>query len=356
MVEDSVFYKQDIARYICLTQQVFSICLFLLFVLHIIILQVFGFSKCSEFQYAVGFSALQAVFFLLAYAMFRYYFKQHLKYVAIAAYLNIFQTMLFLEIYHYFFDEYISYTIVICILVCTSLTIIGHIRKYTALLSAMLVMSMSITVIKNMDLYGTQEMQLYFIDNLFILIIVVGINICISYLKYRDFENKQQIIHLSERDALTGLLNRKALESAVKKQYASDGICAMVLLDLDNFKMLNDTLGHYEGDRCLCLVADKLNNIFHDLAYVSRLGGDEFVVFLPDVASKDFVLEQAQKILQDIPHKYTYETKEICITCSVGVSFLRQDSTDLYETLYKAADSAMYDSKTSGKNKVTVFS
>lgn len=356
MADDSVHYKQDIKKYVCLTQQVFSLCLFLLFVLHIKVLNVFGFVSCEKLHHALGISTLQVLLSFLGYLAFRYFFKYHPKHVLAAAYINIFQTMMILEVQYYFYDEYMSYTIIICILLCTSLTVIGQIRKYAGLLSTMLIIDVVITVIKHYDISYLQEMKLYFLDNLFIFVIGVGINTCISYLKYQEFENTQKITYLSERDSLTGLLNRKALECSVQKKYDSDKLCAMILLDLDNFKALNDTLGHYEGDNCLCMVANKLKKIFQDTDDVCRLGGDEFVIFISNIGDIDYVMQRAKMILEQVPHKYSHESGDICITCSIGVAFLQQDNANLYEMLYKAADSAMYTSKMSGKNKVTIFS
>lgn len=196
---------------------------------------------------------------------------------------------------------------------------------------------------------------MYIIDTLFIVVIAVVINICFSRLKYQDFAKKQQILYFSERDSLTGLLNRKALEYSVQKHIKNNTLCALILLDLDNFKKLNDTLGHYEGDNCLCAVANALKQLFGQNDCVSRLGGDEFVIFMPHISDIDFVTEKTNAILKNVPRKYPYETGEISITCSIGVAFSKSTQNDLYEKLYKAADTAMYQSKTSGKNAVTIY-
>lgn len=81
-------------------------------------------------------------------------------------------------------------------------------------------------------------------------------------------KKKQQIVYLSERDSLTKLLNRRALEYLVQKYTNDNTACAMVLLDLDNFKALNDTLGHYAGDECLCAVANELKGVFVETDYI----------------------------------------------------------------------------------------
>ncbi len=354
--QDSINYHKDIEEHTLVSQQVFSACLFVFFALHIAIIHLLNFAKCERFYAALGISGLQMLFSMIFYFLFKYYFSNHKKYILLAAYLNIFQVVIILELQYFLYDEYISYTVIVCIILCTSLSIIGEIEKYTAILTMSLSIDIAITIMKNYNLLHSHDMKMYIIDNFFVLIIAIGINASISCLKYRDFEIKNQILYLSERDSLTGLLNRNSLEHAVEKHMGDHSICAMILLDLDNFKALNDTLGHYEGDNCLRATADELKKLFRSTDYVGRLGGDEFLVFLPDIQSLTFVKERANMLLKKIPRSYAHQTGEITVTCSVGIAFLRMDQENLYESLYKAADSAMYMSKASGKNMVTIFS
>lgn len=353
--QDSIKYREEIEEHTRISQQVFSICLFAIFAAHIVIIHLLHIEKCERFYAALGISGLQMAISLLFYFLFKYHFSAHRKYIFPAAYLNIFQVVIILELQYLLHDEYISYTIIVCIVLCTSLSIIGHTGKYAAILTASLLADIAITITKYHEALHSCEMDMYFIDNFFILMIAIGINCSISRLKFRDFEINKQILYLSERDSLTGLLNRKSLECSVEKHAGSDGLCAMLLLDLDNFKALNDTLGHYEGDNCLRATADGLKQIFRSTDYVSRLGGDEFTVFLPNIQSVDFVIERADLLLKKIPRSYPHKEGEVVVTCSVGIAFLRMDQDDLYEKLYKAADSAMYRSKANGKNMVTVF-
>ena len=202
-------------------------------------------------------------------------------------------------------------------------------------------------------------MQMFLVDNLFLLVITTGINFNCSRLRYQAFEKAQQVTRLSERDGLTGLLNRTAFEQAIVPYCSSRTLGAMVLLDLDNFKALNDTLGHFEGDRCLRRVGEVLENVFEDRGYVCRLGGDEFAVFMPNLSDESDVMERTQMLLEQIPQNYPHKTGVISVTCSIGVAYTKMDNRKLdaymYEILYKAADSAMYKSKAKGKNTVTVF-
>ncbi len=354
--QDVIDYTDDAQKYICMIQRIFSLCLFCFFIIHIITVSILYFTNWGSIQTAVWISVLQMLFSLFWYFSFKYYFCSHKKYTLVAAYFNIFQVIMILEIQYCLYDEYISYTVIICIILATSLTMIGHIKTYTCVIMLALLADILLTLSKNYDFISTYQMKMYVLDNIFILIIAVGINFCVSWLKYQDFEKQKQILYLSERDSLTGLLNRNALAYAIQKHIHHQTSCAMILLDLDNFKTLNDTLGHYKGDHCLCAVAKELNCIFEHTGDVCRLGGDEFVIFMSHIPNQDFVIEKANQLLQKIPRKYPHATGDISITCSIGVAFSQGIGDNLYEKLYKFADSAMYQSKAKGKNTITIFS
>ena len=341
MKQDAINYHDDIQEYVCITQCTFSACLCLFFLLHIVMISILDFADYQKLNVAIWISFLQMFFSLIWYLLFRYYFSSHKKHILTAAYLNIFQVTTILELQYFFYDDFISYTVIVCIILCTSLTVIGHIRKYLSIITLICISDIIATIIKNYTYIHSYYMHMYIIDTLFIVVIAVVINICFSRLKYQDFAKKQQILYFSERDSLTGLLNRKALEYSVQKHIKNNTLCALILLDLDNFKKLNDTLGHYEGDNCLCAVANALKQLFGQNDCVSRLGGDEFVIFMPHISDIDFVTEKTNAILKNVPRKYPYETGQISITCSIGVAFSKSTQNDLYEKLYKAADTAM---------------
>ncbi len=270
-----------------------------------------------------------------------------------AAYLQILPGLMLLELPQFLYNEHNSLAVVICLMLCTSLTIIGHVRTYCGIILWSCFVDVAIAAYKNIEWITPAVLNFYIIDNLFMALIASGINICCCRLNYQTFEKEQQIIYLSERDALTGLLNRKALQAAVQTHTAEDALCAMILLDLDNFKPLNDTLGHFEGDHCLKDVAQDLEKLFGETDSVSRLGGDEFVIFMPNLKSRDCATDRIAAILQTIPKTYRNDKGEVSITCSIGAAFSQKVDSELYEHLYKAADAAMYRSKERGKNCVS---
>lgn len=353
MKTDALHYQPAIEEYVCKMQRILSMCLVLFFALYMLVIIFVELTDGQNLNGALGISLVQMLLCLGTYFLFRGYLKTHKKYVIHAACLNIFQVLILLELQYFLYDEFLSFTVVICLMLSTSVTIIGHIRKYCSIILLVSFIDIAITVYKNIDWVSLEAMNLYLIDSLFVVLIAGGINICCCQLKYQAFEKEQQIIYLSERDGLTGLLNRKALQYAVQTYATENTLCAMILLDLDNFKLLNDTRGHFEGDNCLREVAQELAQIFGSTNYVSRLGGDEFVIFMPDIKDADNVINQTKVILQKIPRTYSNEKGSVVVTCSIGVVFSQENNTDLYEQMYKAADAAMYRSKEKGKNCVS---
>lgn len=152
-------------------------------------------------------------------------------------------------------------------------------------------------------------------------------------------------------DELTGLYNRKkvqeTLEALNEQREYPEGI--MMLLDLDNFKKVNDILGHHEGDRLLKLFAHLIKTQFRDSDIKARLGGDEFIVFMPNYMDQKLLerkahrfLENARKVLYEYYSKYQ-------LSVSIGISYMDQEC-DSFEALYKNADAAMYVAKRNGKD------
>ncbi|KAA0546290.1 EAL domain-containing protein [Bacillus sp. BGMRC 2118] len=157
---------------------------------------------------------------------------------------------------------------------------------------------------------------------------------------------------LAYQDSLTGLLNRSSfkvnLENAIKQAENHNQVITLLLIDLDRFKMINDTLGHIVGDELLIRVASSLKNSLDQEHHIYRLGGDEFVVLLLD-ASKERSVTTANKIIESFNQTYLIKEHEVTITPSVGISSYPDNGRDS-DTLFKAADAAMYLAKGKGRN------
>jgi diguanylate cyclase (GGDEF)-like protein/PAS domain S-box-containing protein len=165
---------------------------------------------------------------------------------------------------------------------------------------------------------------------------------------------EKTIKYMAYYDVLTGLPNRnmvrKHLNSALSNGKAT---LAVLFLDLDRFKIINDTKGHRVGDLLLKVVATRLKNAVKEQGLVSRQGGDEFIIVLKDFG-KEQVVEVAERILNEFNEGITIEGQEFFVTPSIGISMAPEDGQD-EETLIKHADTAMYLAKDRGKNNYQFY-
>jgi diguanylate cyclase (GGDEF)-like protein/PAS domain S-box-containing protein len=162
----------------------------------------------------------------------------------------------------------------------------------------------------------------------------------------------------AEHDPLTGLPNRtlfqERLTQSIEWANRQNRMVALLFLDLNDFKDVNDNLGHQVGDLLLKNIADRLKGCLRGSDTVSRLGGDEFTVILPGIPSKSDIARVAQKILDTITEETVLEGHKISITTSIGISLYPTDAQDS-STMIKLADIAMYRAKTTGKNLYEFF-
>ncbi len=166
-------------------------------------------------------------------------------------------------------------------------------------------------------------------------------------------------MRLTKYDALTGLLNRfrmgQLLESTLAAYAVQNRSCAVMLLDLDRFKAVNDTLGHPAGDALLKQVAERLVGVVGDRERVSRLGGDEFQLLLPDMDDRGALGELATDIIHSLSQPYSVEGSRCIIGASVGVAVYPFDGTSS-EELIRNADLALYGAKGGGRGRFRFFS
>ena len=164
---------------------------------------------------------------------------------------------------------------------------------------------------------------------------------------------------LANHDALTGLPNRTLLQDrtdqALQKARRSGGRVAMLLLDLDNFKSINDLVGHSIGDALLKEAAVRLEQAARALDTVSRQGGDEFIILLPEVSGFEVLGGFAERLLATIASPFVLQGNRYELSASIGISVFPDDSEDV-ESLYRHADAAMYQAKLDGRNRFRFFS
>lgn len=171
--------------------------------------------------------------------------------------------------------------------------------------------------------------------------------------------NAETILHMAHHDALTELPNRALLmdrvDMAIRQGRRSNRSVAVLMLDLDHFKRVNDSLGHQAGDELLLAVAKRIQNTLRETDTVARLGGDEFVVVLTEVGTREELKETVKRIIHRISAPLTIQNHELMITTSVGGCLFPGDGEDAV-TLIKNADTAMYAAKAAGRNNYQWFS
>jgi len=168
-------------------------------------------------------------------------------------------------------------------------------------------------------------------------------------------QEKERLVTAATKDALTGLYNRFAGEKAIQehlKDELQDG--AFFIIDMDNFKLVNDLFGHPEGDALLCRIAAVLRDVFRSDDVVVRLGGDEFCVYAPGMYLMDTISKCLERLLSDCQFEYSGSGGTFVVSPSIGIAMTTNVSHD-YAQLYQCADEALYEAKGAGKNCWRVY-
>ena len=183
---------------------------------------------------------------------------------------------------------------------------------------------------------------------------VIGVAMDISDRKMAE----QRIAHMAHHDALTGLPNRVLLrdriQQAIAQAHRSRSQLAVLFIDLDRFKTINDSLGHQFGDRLLQSVASRILVCVREGDTVSRVGGDEFVIVIPGIEESADASVVAAKILEVLGHPFHLHGNDLHVAASIGISLYPADGSDA-ETLMRHADTAMYHAKDSGRGNFQFF-
>jgi len=171
-------------------------------------------------------------------------------------------------------------------------------------------------------------------------------------------ESHARIEVLAHRDTLTQLPNRTLakdrLEQLLQQARRDQCLVAVMFLDLDNFKTVNDSLGHAAGDELLCLVADRLGSRLRASDTVARLAGDEFLLLLGGMQHEEAIAASATQIMRQLGQPFTLHGLDVVVTASLGIAVAPRDGTDV-DALLKNADMAMYRAKDSGRNAFRFF-
>ncbi|HAR55516.1 MAG TPA: hypothetical protein DCR58_01880 [Idiomarina baltica] len=169
---------------------------------------------------------------------------------------------------------------------------------------------------------------------------------------------EKEIAYLAEHDALTRLINRNALMRILSEWLADDaknGLTAILFIDLDRFKEVNDALGHTVGDELIKRVARRIKKLAPNEAVLARSGGDEFLLAVPHSTSREHILTLADQLLQALDAHFYVDEYELFISASIGIAFA-EDADNNPEYLIRNADTALYQAKDNGRNTYHIYS
>lgn len=167
--------------------------------------------------------------------------------------------------------------------------------------------------------------------------------------KYRE----RQLIEKSNYDGLTSVLNKKAAELQISEELGEGMSGCLFMIDLDDFKVINDELGHFIGDQVLTAIGVLLRTCFRQSDLIGRIGGDEFVVFLRST-DQGVIHQKVTQIMQTLPQLLHRQKINAVVTLSIGAALSRP--SDTYPDLFSRADQAMYYAKQLGKNQFYLYS
>jgi len=171
--------------------------------------------------------------------------------------------------------------------------------------------------------------------------------------------NREKLEYLANHDPVTNLPNRLLLNDRLRRMMVnaqrSQSVVAVALVDLDNFKLINDTFGHNRGDQLLQTIAKRMQSCLRESDTVARLGGDEFVLLLSGENRGEALALAIQRVLKSVARPWQFEGHELGVSCSIGVSVFPRDGRDV-QMLLRNADAAMYKAKELGKNNYQFYS
>ena len=212
-----------------------------------------------------------------------------------------------------------------------------------------------------------QRSQWYVLGGVFGAMVLVYLALQLLLVRYRrqirehDLQRREQeaqIRHQAYHDALTGLPNRASfvdhLEAAMRRAKRGQAPLGLLFIDLDQFKRVNDSLGHDAGDRLLCVVAKRIKACVREADSIYRMGGDEFIVLLEDARSAEEMALVAQRTIEAISEPVQLHHHEVAVSASIGIAVYPQDEA-VAERLLKSADTAMYRAKELGRSRYAFF-
>ena len=344
-------FYEDVVDYFIEVHQKFAIHNTFMFLLYGLGLNVIEIEMQS---FVCGLCYCMSAISLTTFFLMKYYFSKYKKNAIIFSNIYMIIFLILLTLVYFYHPSHVAYTVLICTMITTAMTNMMPLQYIPIILG---------TCIFDLIIYFSQrplgdviEVVGYVLNDFLVVIFAFGINILYSNMKFREFKEKHFLQNESYHDPMTKIYNRRYVERYVEMNLDAVETCAMILIDLDNFKTVNDELGHEMGDEVLGRVSDILRNNFRKSDCVARLGGDEFMILMPQISDKADVAEKVRKILKEFPiiMKGKNGEKSVPVSLSVGVIFTKNGEMNEYEELYRRADKFMYKAKKGGKGRAVM--
>jgi diguanylate cyclase (GGDEF)-like protein len=250
-------------------------------------------------------------------------------------------------------DGTVSWTLLLCSMITTSMLCILPSQYFCLICGAAVLDMIEYCVLNGLTVSAFYNLM----DDIIIVTVCVSVNIVFAKRRFQEFERKDMLLGESSRDPLTQLYNRRYLERYYLKETQQQEVCALVMLDLDNFKAANDVYGHKAGDEVLRQTGNILRRSFRESDCVARLGGDEFAVYLPKLPDEQLVVRRVQSVLRQFPIVLEEEGLERTeVSVSIGITCKKAGEDITYEQLCEKTDVAMYSAKRSGKAQAFLIS
>ena len=296
---------------------------------------------------------IEVLIAVLLLFIFRFYIERKQTGVTVFFFISIFQFLLATYIQYTFMPTRSGFYLLILAFVSTSVSVIYHNGLYFTGLAVLMLHDVFYTYQALSSCLSEVFHQA--VENLIFLFCAVFINICLTMAKRKEIMSRVRLIEERDTDSLTGLLNRNAAQRSIVQYLGKNSLQALLLLDLDGFKQINDTLGHQMGDILLQEVAKVIGTIFRSSDITARLGGDEFLLFMDNLSSETIPQHKAKLLIDRVSAIAVGHKKKTSVSCSVGIAFTSKHENDSFEELYKKADRALYQSKWNGKACYTVM-
>ncbi len=180
--------------------------------------------------------------------------------------------------------------------------------------------------------------------------------VSIVMIKFREKETNRNLTNKADIDSLTGMYNKVSTEARIKEYVKEhpEEMAVLFVLDVDNFKKINDTMGHAFGDEVLRSLGTNIRGCFRASDVLGRIGGDEFMILLKNMKNDETILKEARKLEYFFKDFKTGEYTKYSVTASIGAAVFPRDAKD-FESLYKVADKALYTAKQRGKNQLAFY-